>query len=353
MRLAFTQEKLRNYIHDYVRPQENAIIPMCDGLLLNDKHIGLFITALSELNVSIWPYSMTDLENAKHINELPSRDQVTLNIDYGQMGLGGQDSWAAFTYPEYTLNPGEYYYAFAIRPYMPAMGSFNRIADCRLPSLTMPNIHRDKQGLITISSDGNRQIRYTINGADPDLQSQLYTQPFMMPQKGTIKTVAIDSESIVSEVRTAVFDDLLKFVNRKNWKVTYADSVEPIEGDAKHSIDGDPDTYWHTLCDPDCLVVPHQIEIDMRKAAPITGFAIIQRQDSVHGRLTDYELYLSDDGKHWGQPVSKGRFLNISETQVVKFPQPIAKRYLRLISLSPNEKWRGYTSLAEIMTIPE
>jgi beta-galactosidase len=172
-----------------------------------------------------------------------------------------------------------------------------------------------------------------------------------MPKAGTVKAIAVGPDSITSAVKTAVFDETLKFVSRKGWKVVCVDSVEAGEGDAIHAVDGDPNTYWHTLCDPDCAIVPHQIEIDMGKATPIIGWALLQRQDSVHGRLTDYELYLSDDGKNWGQPVSKGRFLNTSRMQIVKFPQPVVKRYLRLVSLSPFEKWRGYTSIAEIMTI--
>ena len=91
----------------------------------------------------------------------------------------------------------------------------------------------------------------------------------------------------------------------------------------------------------------------MKKASPITGFAVLQRQDAVHGRLTDYEMYLCDDGKNWGQPVTKGRLLNTSRLQIVRFSQPLKKRYLRLVSLSPREKWRGYTSIAEIMAVAQ
>ena len=46
------------------------------------------------LSVSAWPFSMEDLEKAKHINETPRRDFITVNLDYKQMGVGGDDSWA-------------------------------------------------------------------------------------------------------------------------------------------------------------------------------------------------------------------------------------------------------------------
>jgi len=39
---------------------------------------------------------------------------VTLNIDYKQMGVGGDDSWGALPHPEYTLPAGDYEYSFRI-----------------------------------------------------------------------------------------------------------------------------------------------------------------------------------------------------------------------------------------------
>jgi beta-galactosidase len=55
------------------------------------------------INVSAWPYSMSDLEKAKHINELPSRKTITVNIDYEQTGIGGDNSWGAPPHKQYTL----------------------------------------------------------------------------------------------------------------------------------------------------------------------------------------------------------------------------------------------------------
>jgi beta-galactosidase len=283
-------KSVEELVHAYVRPQENANrTDVRWAALLNKQRTGLFITGMPELNISAWPYTMADLENARHINELPRRDTITFNIDYQQMGLGGQDSWAAFPYPQYLLMPHEYNYTFVMRPYSPEMGAYDALADRILPDANTSPIHGESEHI--------------------------------------------------------------GFADRRGWQVIYADSVEPDEGDAVHAIDADPNTYWHTLCDPDVRLVPHEIQIDMKKASPITGFAILQRQDAVHGRLTDYELYLSDDDKNWGLPVSRGRFLNTSRLQIVKFDQPLAKRYLRLVSLSPSDKWRGYTSVAEIMTV--
>ena len=78
------------------------------------------------LSVSAWPYSMEDLEKAMHIHELPRRDFITLNLDYRQMGVGGDDSWGARPHPEYTLPAKPYSYRFRLKPYTKDMGEAER-----------------------------------------------------------------------------------------------------------------------------------------------------------------------------------------------------------------------------------
>jgi beta-galactosidase len=74
-------------IHDYVRPQENANRTDVRWLALTNKDdTGLLAVGMPLLSVSAWPYTMEDLEKAKHINELPRRDTITVNLDYKQMG---------------------------------------------------------------------------------------------------------------------------------------------------------------------------------------------------------------------------------------------------------------------------
>jgi beta-galactosidase len=51
-----------------------------------------------------------------HPTDLVERDFVELNIDHKQTGVGGEDSWGALPYPQYTLSPKDYSYRFRIRP---------------------------------------------------------------------------------------------------------------------------------------------------------------------------------------------------------------------------------------------
>jgi beta-galactosidase len=82
--------KVEELIHDYVNPQENGNRSEVRWASLTDAGgKGLLIKAVEPLlNVSAWPYTQEDLEQAKHIHELPRRDQITLNIDYAQRPVG-------------------------------------------------------------------------------------------------------------------------------------------------------------------------------------------------------------------------------------------------------------------------
>ncbi|UCC29157.1 MAG: DUF4981 domain-containing protein [Phycisphaerales bacterium] len=105
-------------IHDYTRPQENGNKTDVRWLALTDNNgAGLLIVGRRLLSVSAWPFTMVDLEAARHIHELPRRNTITVNIDYKQMGVGGDTSWGRLTHPEYTLPATKSYeYSFRLTP---------------------------------------------------------------------------------------------------------------------------------------------------------------------------------------------------------------------------------------------
>ncbi len=124
------------FIHDYTVPQENS--NRCDVrwvALTNGDEAGLFISDVGGtfLSISAWPYTMTDLEAAQHINELPRRETITLNIDYKQSGVGHD-----FIFPDpmdkYKLKgKNQYSYKFRLRPYVKEMGDFDSLWREKVP----------------------------------------------------------------------------------------------------------------------------------------------------------------------------------------------------------------------------
>ncbi len=116
-------------VHPYVRPQETGNKTDVRWVALTNKEgVGLLAIGMPLLNASAWPFTMDDLEKATHVNELPQRETITVNLDYQQMGVGGDDSWGARPHPEYTLPGGPYSYQFRLRPYSTKMGDIRDLA---------------------------------------------------------------------------------------------------------------------------------------------------------------------------------------------------------------------------------
>ncbi len=103
--------------YHYVRPQENGNKSKAKWVEISGgKSNTLTIKGNPTFDFSIWPYSQEDLANAKHVNEFPSSDFNLLNIDYKQIGVGGNDSWSeiASPLPEYRLSNAAYTFDFIL-----------------------------------------------------------------------------------------------------------------------------------------------------------------------------------------------------------------------------------------------
>jgi len=51
----------------------------------------------------------------RHINDVKPRDLTSVNINYKQMGVGGDTSWGAWTHDEYRLTDKNYSYSFRMK----------------------------------------------------------------------------------------------------------------------------------------------------------------------------------------------------------------------------------------------
>jgi beta-galactosidase len=109
---------IEQFIYNYARPQENANRTAVRWMVWSDvTGKGLMAVARQPLlYASAWPYTQADLEQARHINELPRRDTVTINVDCLQRGLGSINSWGAKPLPQYRLQPQVYDYSFTFVP---------------------------------------------------------------------------------------------------------------------------------------------------------------------------------------------------------------------------------------------
>ncbi len=137
-------------------------------------------------------------------------------------------------------------------------------------------------------------------------------------------------------------------LNQSNFRIQYVDSQETIREyhPADHAIDGNPRTWWFSEWTGGVKRFPHEIQIDLGDLYDVDGFRYLPRQDRSHGRVKDYKIFVSMDGKSWGNPVAAGRFPNTRREQEVRFAKK-SGRYVRFLALSEVEG-NSFASAAEL-----
>lgn len=120
---------------EYSKPQENGNKADVRWVALTNRDgVGLLAVGLPRLSTAARHYPHEDLWNAKHTYELTRRDAVYWNLDFEQMGVGGDNSWGALPHEAYQLPAKPYAYRFRLRPIGPADGPPSAIARQGLPA---------------------------------------------------------------------------------------------------------------------------------------------------------------------------------------------------------------------------
>ena len=100
----------------YLVPQEcGNKVGVRYAKVTDDRGRGLLFSG-DELSFSALPYTPHELENAAHPYELPQVHYTVVRVALAQMGVGGDDSWGAYTHPEYLLNAdGKIEFSFSFK----------------------------------------------------------------------------------------------------------------------------------------------------------------------------------------------------------------------------------------------
>ena len=131
-RIGIYNQSVADQYWAYIRPQENGNKSDVRWLTLTNKEgQGIEIIGLPTIDVSAHHNIMEDFESLertdgrqqegdivknRHTIDVQFRDLISLNIDYKQMGVGGDNSWGAHTHDKYKLTNKKYKYSFMIRP---------------------------------------------------------------------------------------------------------------------------------------------------------------------------------------------------------------------------------------------
>lgn len=115
----------------YLRPQENGNKTDVRWMTItNAEGTGLLFVGEPLLEVSAHHNIMEDFESAgrtdgrqiegvemvnRHTTDVKPRDLTSVNVNYKQMGVGGDNSWGAWTHEKYRLTGKSYSYSFVMK----------------------------------------------------------------------------------------------------------------------------------------------------------------------------------------------------------------------------------------------
>jgi len=119
-RIGIYQSKVEDLYFPYIRPQENGYRTDVRWVAFtNSKGKGFKIQGSSALCINASFYSKEQYSNEeqvdyKHTFDMKKEEIIYLNVDYKQMGVGGDNSWGAKVHEEYQVLPHEYNYSFIL-----------------------------------------------------------------------------------------------------------------------------------------------------------------------------------------------------------------------------------------------
>ena len=254
----------------------------------NSQQQGVVFISDSTMSASALPWSQQELTLAAHPYQLPKSSGTHLHLDAKVTGLGGASCGQGGPLTPDQVRSTPTTFGFIIRPAVKS---------------ELPN-------LVKVSATGRKMVK--------DIMQQMKQN-----QQNT------------------------------GLQIAFASSQEPDEGDASYLVDGDPSTIWHTMYSITLAKYPHWVDFDAGKQKMVKGFTYLARQDgSLNGCIKDYEIYVSNDNKTWGEPVAKGSFEKTAKLQKVMFGKPVKARYVRLRALN-EQSGQDYASGAEFTLVTE
>ena len=284
-------------------------------------------TATNNMSFSALPYSAQQLAMANHPHELPQSDGIYLHLDLAITGLGGNSCGQGAPLVEDRVKAVPHTFGYVIRPVSDMRSTTLNAAGMVSSSSEVPlSITRDNTGQVTIKGQQGHTVYYQLNGKNKTMK---YDGPFNLRNGGKVNAWQKESNFKYEES----FDK----IETIPVTVSFASSVESGEGDAEHLIDGNPNTYWHTMYSVTVANYPHWFELDGGAVKTMTGFTYLPRQDSWNGLVKDYRVEVSQDGKTWTQIGSDGTFPKTKALQRVMFNKPVKARYLRFTALHSHD----------------
>ncbi|MPQ44124.1 glycoside hydrolase family 2 TIM barrel-domain containing protein [Clostridium tarantellae] len=117
-RVGMYESTVEDQFFPYIEPSEMGNKTDVRWMTLtNNEGLGLMVSGDPTMEFSALHYTEEELESKKHPHELEKSEDVVVNLNYKQMGVGGDDSWGAKPHPEFNLYADRNYnYRMRLKP---------------------------------------------------------------------------------------------------------------------------------------------------------------------------------------------------------------------------------------------
>jgi hypothetical protein len=95
--------------------------------------------------------------------------------------------------------------------------------------------------------------------------------------------------------------------------------------------DNDVATFWHTQFQPSVAKPPHYVVLENTGTVDVSGLSYTAwTGGNGNGHVVGYDVYVSDDGKAWGDAVVSGRLTrDRGKPQLIRLAEPTKRRFVR------------------------
>ncbi|MFD7978321.1 discoidin domain-containing protein [Streptomyces sp. NPDC059071] len=137
-------------------------------------------------------------------------------------------------------------------------------------------------------------------------------------------------------------------LDRTGWTATASDEETLREnGRAANVLDGSTATLWHSRWSGTPAPLPHSITLDMHRTTVVSALVYQPRTDKANGRVGEYSISVSVDGRNWGSPVATGTLADDAAAKTLGFA-PQGARFVRLTALTEAGNRGPWSSAAEL-----
>ena len=307
--------------------------------LTNAAGDGVIFVAKNQMSTSALSWSELELTLAPHPYQLPKSSGVHLHLDAAVTGLGGNSCGQGPPLDQDRVKATTRSLGFIIRPVRKS--NFKTQANVTVGGEMPLTITRTNTGEVSVESDNKEaKILYQLGKSKP----QIFTSSFKLREGGAVSAWYQDNP----QIRTSI---LFPKIETVPLRVVFASSEETGEG-AKYLVDGNVNSIWHTMYSVTVAQYPHWVDFDMGEEKGIKGFTYLPRQDGPNGRVKEYKIQVSLDGKNWSDTVFEGSFSSGAGLQTVRFKQEVKGRYLRFTALS-SQNGADFASGAEFAILAD